>query len=153
MTRGVQYTFDLSGVSTTHPFRLATTENGSGGQYNNGWTTNGTQGEAGANAVFIVPADAPATLFYYCGNHNGMGNSINVRTVPATDVTMTGNLTGVVSLSNSEGTTGATIDFGTMINADITNLSLSNVVAGSTLTATVTYGGTAPNIVWAGVTS
>jgi hypothetical protein len=153
MTRGVQYTFDLSGVSTSHPFRLATTENGSGGQYTDGWTTNGTQGQAGANAVFIVPADAPATLYYYCGNHNGMGNSINVRTVPATDVTMTGNLTGVVTLTNSEGTTGATVDFGTMINADITNLSLSNVVAGATLTATVTYGGTAPNIVWSGVTS
>mgnify|MGYP007121919135 FL=1 len=103
--------------------------------------------------MFIVPADAPATLYYYCVNHNGMGNSINVRTVPATGVTMTGNLTGVVTLTNSEGTTGATIDFGTMINADITNLSLSNVVAGATLTATVTYGGTAPNIVWSGVTS
>jgi len=153
MTRGVQYTFDLSGVSTSHPFRLATTENGSGGQYTTGWTTNGTQGQAGANAVFIVPADAPATLYYYCGNHNGMGNSINVRTVPATDVTMTGNLTGVVTLTNSEGTTGATIDYGTMLNANITNLSLSNVVAGGTLTATVTYGGTFDSITWTGVTS
>lgn len=153
MTRGVQYTFDLSGVSTSHPFRLATTENGSGGQYTNGWTTEGTQGQAGAKAVFIVPADAPATLYYYCGNHSGMGNSINVTTIPATDVTMTGNLTGIVTLTNSEGTTGATIDFGTMINADISSLTLSNVVAGATLTATVTYGGTAPNIVWSGVTS
>ena len=153
MTRGVQYTFDLSGVSTSHPFRLATTENGSGGQYTTGWTTNGTQGQAGANAVFIVPADAPATLYYYCGNHNGMGNSINVRTVPATDVTMTGNLTGFVTLTNSEGTTGATIDYGTMLNANITNLSLSNVVAGGTLTATVTYGGTFATINWSGVTS
>ena len=73
--------------------------------------------------------------------------------IPATDVTMTGNLTGIVTLTNSEGTTGATIDFGTMINADISSLTLSNVVAGATLTATVTYGGTAPNIVWSGVTS
>lgn len=153
MTRGVQYTFDLSNVSTSHPFRLATTENGSGGQYTNGWTTEGTQGQPGAKAVFIVPADAPATLYYYCGNHSGMGNSINVRTVPATDVTMTGNLTGVVTLTNSQGTTGATIDFGTMLNANITSLSLSNVVAGGTLTATVTYGGTFDSITWTGVTS
>ena len=82
-----------------------------------------------------------------------MGNSINVRTVPATDVTMTGNLTGFVTLTNSEGTTGATIDYGTMLNANITNLSLSNVVAGGTLTATVTYGGTFATINWSGVTS
>ena len=82
-----------------------------------------------------------------------MGNSIAVTTVPATGVTMTGNLTGVVSLSNGVGTTGATIDFGTMLNADITNLSLGNVVAGATLTATVTYGGTYDSIVWTGVTS
>jgi len=75
------------------------------------------------------------------------------QTYPATEVSMTGNLTGFVTLTNSQGTTGTTIDFGTMINADITNISLSNVVAGATLTATVTYGGTAPNIVWTGVTS
>ncbi len=152
LTRGVQYTFDLSDSSNgSHPFRLGTASEGS--QYTSGYTTTGSQGSAGAKAVFIVPADAPATLYYYCNSHAGMGNSINVITVPATDVTMTGNLTGVVTLTNSEGTTGATVDFGTMINADITNLSLSNVVAGATLTATVTYGGTAPNIVWSGVTS
>ena len=75
------------------------------------------------------------------------------QTYPATEVSMTGNLTGIVTLTNNQGTTGTTIDFGTMINADITNISLSNVVAGATLTATVTYGGTAPNIVWTGVTS
>ena len=66
---------------------------------------------------------------------------------------MTGNLTGVVTLTNSEGSTSATVDYGTMLNADITNLSLSNVVAGATLTATVTYEGTFSNIAWSGVTS
>jgi len=40
-----------------------------------------------------------------------------------------------------------------MLNANITNLSLSNVVAGGTLTATVTYGGTFDSITWTGVTS
>ena len=156
LTRGVEYIFDLSNASSSHPFRLSTTENGTrngGTQYEAGWTTNGTQGQAGANAVFIVPADAPNTLWYYCPNHDNLGNSINVTTVPATDVTMIGNLTGVVSLSNEVGSTGATIDFGTMLNADITGLSLTNVVAGATLTATVTYGGTYDSIVWTGVTA
>ena len=152
LTRGVEYTFDLSDSTTgSHPFRLGTASEGS--PYTNGYTTTGSQGSDGAKAVFIVPADAPATLYYYCNSHSGMGNSIAVTTVPATGVTMTGNLTGVVSLSNGVGTTGATIDFGTMLNADITNLSLGNVVAGATLTATVTYGGTYDSIVWTGVTS
>ena len=83
LRRGVRYIFDLSnaGPPTTHPFQLSVTEDGnhnSGSQYVAGWTTNGTQGQAGANAVFIVPADAPDTLWYYCPNHPGLGNSINV---------------------------------------------------------------------------
>ena len=152
LTRGVQYTFDLSdSTNGSHPFRIGTSSNGS--PYTTGYTATGSQGSAGAKAVFIVPADAPATLYYYCNSHSGMGAAMNVRTVPATDVTMTGNLTGVVTLTNSQGTTGATIDYGTMLNADITNLSLSNVVAGGTLTATVTYGGTFASINWTGVTS
>jgi len=156
LTRGVEYIFDLSNASSSHPLRLSTTENGTkngGTQYTDGWTIFGTQGQPGSYAQFIVGATAPDTLWYYCPIHSNLGNSIAVTTVPATDVTMTGNLTGVVTLTNSEGTTGATVDFGTMINADIESLILSNAVAGATLTATVTYGGTAPDITWSGVTS
>ena len=29
---------------------------------------------------FTVPHDAPDTLYYYCTNHGGMGNSISVTT-------------------------------------------------------------------------
>jgi hypothetical protein len=153
LTRGVEYIFDQSASSNTgHPLEIRVGATGS--DYTSGWTTSGTPGSAGATRTFIVPADAPNSLYYACAVHGQTwGNSINVTTVPATDVTMTGNLTGVVSLSNTQGSTGATIDFGTMLNADITGLSLTNVVAGATLTATVTYGGTYDSIVWTGVTA
>ena len=156
LTRGVKYIFDQSDSSNAqsgnHPLKITVSAGGS--DYTSGWTTSGTPGSAGATRTFIVPADAPNSLYYECAVHGqNWGNSINVTTVPATDVTMTGNLTGVVSLSNNQGTTGATIDFGTMLNVDITGLTLGNVVAGATLEATVTYGGTYDSIVWTGVTA
>ncbi len=153
MTRGVEYIFDQTDSSNSnHPLVLKNL----GSDYP--WTTDTNPGGGIGNGIgvrtLIVPADAPASLTYVCGVHGaGMGNSIDVTTVPAADVTMTGNLTGVVTLTNSEGSTSATVDYGTMLNADITNLSLSNVVAGATLTATVTYGGTFSSIAWSGVTS
>ena len=148
MTRGVEYIFDQSDSSNNgHPLVLKN----SGAAYD--WTTDTNPGGGIGVRTLIVGPTAPDSLSYACGVHgSGMGGTIAVTTVPATDVTMIGNLTGVVSLSNNQGSTGATIDFGTMLNADITGLSLGNVVAGATLTATVTYGGTYDNIVWTGVT-
>jgi hypothetical protein len=82
--RGSTYTFtQATSTNTGHPIRLSTTSNGthaSGSQYTSGWTTTGTPGSSGASSQFIVPADAPSTLYYYCQHHSGMGgaSSINV---------------------------------------------------------------------------
>ena len=70
-------------TNTGHPIRLSATSNGthaSGSQYTSGWTTTGTPGSSGASSQFIVPANAPNTLYYYCQHHSGMGgaSSINV---------------------------------------------------------------------------
>ena len=82
--RGSTYTFTQeTSTNTGHPIRLSETSNGthaSGSQYTSGWTTTGTPGSSGASSQFIVPANAPNTLYYYCQHHSGMGgaSSINV---------------------------------------------------------------------------
>jgi plastocyanin len=90
--RGNTYTFDQSDdTNDTHPIRLSETSNGthasgSPSQYTSGWTTttpaspNYVPGVPGATSQFVVDADTPSTLYYYCGAHSGMGGtgSINV---------------------------------------------------------------------------
>ena len=74
--RGATYTFDYSGADT-HPLKFSTTENGTraGG-------TEYTDGRVISSDVikFTVPHNAPDTLYYYCANHTGMGNSISITT-------------------------------------------------------------------------
>ena len=87
--RGSTYTFtQATSTNTGHPIRLSATSNGthaSGSQYTSGWTTtpaspNYVPGVSGASSQFVVPANAPNTLYYYCQHHSGMGgaSSINV---------------------------------------------------------------------------
>ena len=86
--RGNTYTFDQSdSTNTNHPIRLSETSNGthasgSPSQYTTGWTTTPSPtyvpGVSGATSEFVVDADTPSTLYYYCGAHSGMGGSINV---------------------------------------------------------------------------
>ena len=89
LIRGQKYVFDQSAsTNNNHPIRLSTTSNGThagGSQYTTGWTYTGTAGTNG-EGVFIVPFDAPSTLYYYCPNHSGMGASINVRDLNAEDL-------------------------------------------------------------------
>ena len=74
MIRGATYTFDYSAASS-HPFRFATAADAAGStEYTTGTSVSG-------NVIkFTVPHDAPDTLYYYCTNHGGMGNSISVTT-------------------------------------------------------------------------
>jgi len=86
------YRFDQSDSSnSSHPLRFSTTSNGthaSGSAYTTGVTEVGTPGSSGAYTQIIVQQDTPQ-LFYYCGNHSGMGARAKVgnKTYSTTTVT------------------------------------------------------------------
>jgi hypothetical protein len=79
---GIVYRFDLSDSSTSsHPFALSTTSDGShnsGTEYTTGKTSNGSQGSSGAYVEYTVDGSTADTLYYYCTSHSGMGGEIGV---------------------------------------------------------------------------
>lgn len=79
MYRGQTYTFNIN--ASGHPFYIQTTPApyNSGNVYNNGVTGNGTQN---GTLTFVVPSDAPSTLYYVCQFHSSMGNQINITDEP-----------------------------------------------------------------------
>jgi len=71
---GPTYRFDLSGIVGSHPFKFSTSVNGPT-EYTTGVTS-------GSNFIQIeVGYDTTTPLYYYCTNHNGMGNEINVLAI------------------------------------------------------------------------
>jgi hypothetical protein len=78
--RGGTYTFNVS--ATGHPFYL-TTDNGtnfSAGTYFGEYTTGVTGSRSDSGTVtFVVPAGAPDTLYYQCGNHSSMRGAITIK--------------------------------------------------------------------------
>ncbi|MEM1116907.1 MAG: hypothetical protein AAF845_13810 [Bacteroidota bacterium] len=82
LVRGQTYTFQLSNVSSVHPFVISTSEVGGGaGTYTDGVTGSGAIGDG--TLVFTVPEAAPDVLWYQCDIHQRMGWRINV--VSSTD--------------------------------------------------------------------
>jgi hypothetical protein len=74
-TKGVTYIFNLSGLSI-HPFWIKSVRvTGNGSAYNSGVSNNGS---TVGPVSFTPPADAPATLFYQCGNHVPMTGDIHI---------------------------------------------------------------------------
>ena len=73
------YYFDSSDSSTNiHPFFIGTTSGG--GNYNGEYTSGVTNSRTTTGTLtFVVPSDSPATLYYNCGNHSGMGGTITVQ--------------------------------------------------------------------------
>ena len=78
LKRGYTYHFDTQDASTnSHPLYLGT--GSSGGSYSdeytdgvtNSRTTNGT-------LTFVIPQDAPNSLYYNCGLHSNMGAKITI---------------------------------------------------------------------------
>ena len=104
LVKGFTYEFDTSDTSVSgHPFKLSTTSNGShasGSEYTTGVTHSGTAGTAGAKTTFVVPNGAPATLYYYCGNHSGMGGKINISADAHTPVVNSVVATAIKSFKN-----------------------------------------------------
>jgi len=78
LIRGQTYKF----VNNTggHPFRIQSTGATSGGgtQYNSGVTNNDAGN--GVTLTFVVPMNAPDTLYYQCTAHPAMTGTINVLT-------------------------------------------------------------------------
>ena len=74
--RGVTYRFDQSSsTNSSHPFRISTTTEGGNAP---GTTYNGSNGSSGSYRQYIVPDNAPNTVYYNCSNHSGMGGTINI---------------------------------------------------------------------------
>ena len=78
LVRGQTYKFknDTGG----HPFRIQSTvaQAGGGTAYNDGVTNQDAAG--GSTLTFLVPMDAPDTLYYQCTAHPAMTGTINVIT-------------------------------------------------------------------------
>lgn len=78
--RGGTYTFNVS--ATGHPFYL-TTDNGTGfisGSYIDEYTSGVTGSRTDSGTVtFVVPNNAPDTLYYQCGNHASMRGTIRIK--------------------------------------------------------------------------
>ena len=89
--KGGTYTFNLS--ATGHPFYL-TTDNGTNfsagtyfGEYTSGVT--GSRTDSGT-VTFVVPSNAPDTLYYQCGNHSVMRGAITIKDL-AVETNINGN--------------------------------------------------------------
>ena len=87
MTRGKTYKFNYSGFSSSdHPLYLATTgtsawaEGANNDQYTSGVTSQSYSLE------FVVPSNAPDTLYYHCGLHAGMGGTIEIYDAGAINI-------------------------------------------------------------------
>jgi len=91
LRRGGTYTFNVN--ASGHPFYL-TTDNGTNfaagtyfGEYTSGVT--GSRNDSGT-VTFVVPANAPDTLYYQCGNHSSMRGAITIKDL-AVETNINGN--------------------------------------------------------------
>jgi hypothetical protein len=81
--KGFTYTFDVSHSSNSgHVLRFATQAEGANSSIiTAGVTATGTPGQANAKVVIVTSSTTASTIYYYCTNHSGMGNSITVTDV------------------------------------------------------------------------
>ena len=74
LCRGTMYTFSIN--ASGHPFYIKTAQvTGTGSTWDTGVTNNGA--EVGS-IVFVVPANAPDTLFYQCSIHSVMTGTLHI---------------------------------------------------------------------------
>jgi len=122
LQKGITYRFNLEDSSVaTHPFKLSTTSDGthspSGSEYTTGVTTNGTAGSSNSYVQIIIEQDTPL-LYYYCGNHSGMGGmAYTGGTVPIS-------LGGTGATSAADARTALGVDAAGTDNS--TNVTLTN---------------------------
>ena len=88
LQRGKTYVIDQSDSSNaTHPFKF--TADSGVSEYTSGVTATGTPGQSGANTTFVVPANAPDNMMYYCTTH-GIGMGQKIKIIGTAPVTYTG---------------------------------------------------------------
>jgi hypothetical protein len=68
--KGFTYTF-VNTTGSMHPFAIRSSNGGA--DY-----TSGVSGSQSGTQTFIVPMNAPSTLYYQCTIHSAMGNTINI---------------------------------------------------------------------------
>ena len=97
------YIFDLSSPTLVdHPFIFSGTADGIA--YTTGITTTGAYGST-EKRTFIVPAGSPATLYYYCTAHAGMGATVSISSEAELIVSGRFESTGTGGISLGGGTT------------------------------------------------
>jgi len=97
--RGITYYFDLN--ASGHPFWLKTAATtGTGDQYNDGVTNNGTQT---GRITFSVPYNAPSIIYYACQFHGSMQGTINISDFVTTVVPVSTNTGGAFAFSLQAG--------------------------------------------------
>ena len=75
LIRGETYEFVVS-VGVVHSFWLKSVQSkGTENAYNNGVSANGI---SSGTIVFVVPDDAPDTLYYNCKNHSTMTGKLSI---------------------------------------------------------------------------
>jgi hypothetical protein len=68
--KGFTYNF-INTTGASHPFLIRVSNGGAA-------YTSGISGSATGTTTFTVPMNAPSTLYYQCGIHAAMGNTINI---------------------------------------------------------------------------
>jgi hypothetical protein len=115
LLRGNTYNFNVT--ATGHPFYIKTARTtGTGDQFTSGVTG---QGVTSGTCTFVVPSNAPATLFYQCSVHSAMGGTLSITTqvdVPPDGVPQLAWLGPAVP---NPSTVGATFRFGLPTGAHV----------------------------------
>ena len=101
LTRGQTYTFNVDTFG--HPLWITTVRGAGDAEldaFSQGVTNNGV-GSSPGTLTFVVPASAPATLFYQCSFHDPMGGTLNIvapaaATVPSVGRVLLAVLTGLL---------------------------------------------------------
>ena len=113
--------------TSSHPFYIQTTDNGgtydAANVYNDGITNNGA---TTGIIVFIVPDNAPDTLYYRCSAHGDMGGIIQLENylnisdnlILSKNLNVTGTVSGPTAASGTNTTQLATTAFVTTAIAD-----------------------------------
>ena len=127
LIEGGIYKFDQSDSSnSTHPFKFSQTSDGThnrGTEYTKGVTYVGTPGSSGAYTQLVVPFGG-LDLYYYCGNHSGMGGSAST---PAN----AGMFTAALPILKTTDQFGKTLGSGTNADPFAANLVLALPMNGS----------------------